>query len=84
MFEKVPRNIKINPISGKEKNREKNLPFQQQTEVMIYSFFAAFVEPRKKKKLRKLLLTRLKRHCGDFSLTLASLNADFVDFVEVT
>ena len=59
---KIARNVKITlfsprwmawttqngKIRGKEKNREKNPPFQQQTEVMIYSFFAAFVEPRKK------------------------------------
>ena len=47
----APLNRLNNPkwkIRGKEKNREKNPPFQQQTEVMIYSFFAAFVVPRKK------------------------------------
>ena len=54
--EKIARNVKITlfspqwmawttqngKIRGKEKNREKNLPLQQQTELMIYSFFAAF------------------------------------------
>lgn len=61
--EKIARNVKITlfsphwmgwttqngKIRGKEKNREKNPPFQQQTEVLIYSFFTAFAEPRKNK-----------------------------------
>ena len=66
---------------GKEKNREKNLTFQQQTGVMIYLFLPPSMNRGKKKK-RKWLLTRLKRHGLDSSLTLSSLNADFVDFLD--